>query len=236
MFERTARDRLILQRNFPASCRMPKPTGGFDHADRTAWRKVVDMTAVASLPTGPVSGKLYEDWTEKLNSRVGVTRSVAGYFESARYWVESRWFQVRRRDVSDLFVSKVHSAKIPARASLLVAQNILGDTRDDVVTLVTAPNSAALAASVACLVDPRVWQTVSGRVSFLDASEGSVTAVPADDPRLIVTEPLTLGNTRLIAAGWLSLNTHVYVALALAAAMLLALSTSLFVQGVGRRN
>lgn len=234
-FERAARDRLIMQRNFPASCRMAKPAGGFEQADRTAWRRTLDTTTVATLPTGPVSGKLYEDWTQKLNSRSGVTRSVSGYFDSARNWIDTRWYRIGQA-ASSLFVNTVHPVKIPPRASLMMAQNITGDTRNDVVTLVTAPNSAALATSVACLVDPRVWQTVSGRVSFLDASEGSVTVVPADDPRLIVTQPLTLGNTRLIAAGWLSLNNHVYVALALAAAMLLALSTTLFVQGVGRRN
>lgn len=233
-FEQVARDRLIMQRNFPASCRMAKPVGGFAHADKTAWRRT-DMMPVATVPTGPVSGKLFDDWTTKLNARTGVVNSVSGYYEQARFWVDTHWFRATRSVIS-LFVSTTHSGKIPPRASLFVAQNILGDTRDDVVTLISAPNATALAASVACLVDPRVWQTVSGRLSFLDATEGSVTGVPADDPRLIVTEPLTLGNTRLIAAGWLSLNNHVYVGLALAAAMLLALSTTLFVQGVGRRN
>ncbi len=234
-FEQAARDRLIMQRNFPASCRMAKPVGGYEHADRTAWRRGIDMTATASLPSGPVSGKLYEDWSSKLSARTSVSKNFTGYFDSVRFWVDARWY--RTLDfASNLFVSKTYSSKIPSRASLVVAQSMLGDTRDDVVTLITAPNASALAGAVACLVDPRVWQTVSGRLSFLDATEGSVTGVPADDPRLIVTEPLTLGNTRLIAAGWLSLNAHIYVGLALAAAMLLALSTTLFVQGVGRRN
>ena len=61
-------------------------------------------------------------------------------------------------------------------------------------------------------------------------------AVAADDARLIVTQPLTIENTRLIAAGWLSLNSHIYVALALAMAALLAIATTFFVQSVGRKN
>lgn len=53
--------------------------------------------------------------------------------------------------------------------------------------------------------------------------------------RLIVTQPLTIENSRLIVAGWLSLNSQVYVAMAFAAALLLALTTSLFIRNVGRR-
>ena len=81
-FEQAARDRLIMQRNFPASCRMSKPVGGYEHADRTAWRKGVDYTATASLPSGPVSGKLYEDWSSKLKAGTNVSRSVTGYYDA----------------------------------------------------------------------------------------------------------------------------------------------------------
>ncbi|MCC2110057.1 MAG: hypothetical protein KDJ40_21825, partial [Hyphomicrobiales bacterium] len=111
-----------------------------------------------------------------------------------------------------------------------------GDTIDDVWTLVTAPTSADLAESVPCLVDPRVWRQIAGRMSILDASEGSVVTAPARAQRLIVTQPLTIENSRLIAAGWLSLNSQIYVAVALVIAMLLALTTSLFVRNVGRRQ
>ena len=86
-----------------------------------------------------------------------------------------------------------------------------------------------------CLVDPRVWGQIAGRLSILDATEGSVVSAPAMAQHLIVTQPLTIENSRLIAAGWLSLNSQVYVALALVAALLLAISTSVFVRNVGRR-
>ena len=69
----------------------------------------------------------------------------------------------------------------------------------------------------------------------MDASEGSVVSAPATAQRLIVTQPLTVENSRLIVAGWLSLNSQVYVAAAFALALLLALTTSVFIRSVGRR-
>ena len=85
-------------------------------------------------------------------------------------------------------------------------------------------------------LDLQILTEVAGRMSILDASEGSVVTAPARAQRLIVTQPLTIENSRLIAAGWLSLNSQIYVAVALVIAMLLALTTSLFVRNVGRRQ
>jgi hypothetical protein len=105
-----------------------------------------------------------------------------------------------------------------------------------VKTLVTAPDAATLAHSVACLVDPRVWRQISGGMAVLNMSDAQIIASPAQDTRLISTQPFTLQNARLIAAGWFSLNNKVYVGLALLLGLILALTTSLFVRNVGRRQ
>jgi cellulose synthase operon protein B len=253
-YEAVARNRLVLERNFPAACRMPKPPGGFERAVNTAWRRV-DPTATATIAqnrtrqsisldgspvsalqvTGNASGALYDEWNAKVRNQGAFGAYAAHVFTNVKSWVGSKvssvieWFGAT-------IVSGPPAPQITARTSLVVAQNILGDSADDVWMLIMAPTSADLAESVPCLVDPRVWGQIAGRLSLLDASEGTVQSAPADAQRLIVTQPLTVENSRLIAAGWLSLNSQVYVALALFIAVLLALTTTFFVRNVGRRH
>jgi hypothetical protein len=259
-YEAVARNRLVLERNFPSACRMAKPPGGFEHALNTGWRRT-DTTATASIQktrmrslferrstapgldgspvgalqiTGQASGALYDEWNSKLRSQGVVAAYVQNFVSGAKLWATSHarsvvaWFGAT-------IVSGPAAPSITSRASLVVAQGMLGDTADDVWTLITAPNSAELAESVPCLVDPRVWSQIAGRLSILDASEGSVVSAPATSQRLIVTQPLTVENSRLIVAGWLSLNSQVYVAAAFVMALFLALTTSLFIRSVGRR-
>ncbi|MBX3527775.1 MAG: cellulose biosynthesis cyclic di-GMP-binding regulatory protein BcsB [Rhodoblastus sp.] len=260
-YESLARNRLVLERNFPSACRMPKPPGGFERAINSAFRRVDDVSTatirqsqsraifvgpnrrnsydhspVGSLQiTGQASGALFDEWNSKVRSTNAFSSYVQRTYASMREWTSARvegvvsWFGAT-------LASGPVEPEINARASLIVAQNMIGDTIDDVWTLVTAPTSADLAESVPCLVDPRVWRQIAGRMSILDASEGSVVTAPARAQRLIVTQPLTIENSRLIAAGWLSLNSQIYVAVALVIAMLLALTTSLFVRNVGRRQ
>jgi cellulose synthase operon protein B len=259
-YEAVARNRLVLERNFPSACRMAKPPGGFEHALNSGWRRT-DTTATASIQqtrmrslfdkrspgqgldgapvgslqiTGQASGALYDEWNTKLRSQGAVANYVQNFVTGAKMWVV-----LHVKSVVDWFGATIVSGPvaptITSRASLVVAQSMLGDSAEDVWTLITAPNSGELAESVPCLVDPRVWTQIAGRLSILDASEGSVVSAPATSQRLIVTQPLTIENSRLIVAGWLSLNSQVYVAAAFIAALMLALTTSLFVRSVGRR-
>ena len=71
---------------------------------------------------------------------------------------------------------------------------------------------------------------------MLNASDAEVVEVPAENPRLIPTQPLSIENSRLIIAGWFSLNTKIYVELALCIALLLAWTTRRFISVVGRRT
>lgn len=93
-----------------------------------------------------------------------------------------------------------------------------------------------LSHSVACLVDPRVWRQIGGRVAALNMSDAQVVTMQAGDPQLIGTQPFSLQNARLIAAGWFSLNSQIYVALALLICVGLAAATTAFVRNVGRRQ
>ncbi len=126
--------------------------------------------------------------------------------------------------IGSAIISKSASARpvLTRQASLVMAQDLTGSTPDSVRTLVTAPNAAMLAQSVNCLVDPRVWQQISGKVSVLNAAEGAIVDIPVENARLVATQPLSIDNMRLIAAGWLSLNRNIYVLLAFILALVLA--------------
>lgn len=123
-----------------------------------------------------------------------------------------------------------------AGASLLVAQGSPETWPSGVTMLVSAPNAAMLSQAVACLIEPRVWGGLSGRLSLIDASSGVVRSVGAERATFVRTERLTVGNLRLIAAGWLSMNPTSYAVLALIIATVLALATWWLVGHVGRRQ
>ena len=67
-------------------------------------------------------------------------------------------------------------------------------------------------------------------------SQAKINVSPVVDSRFVMTQPLSLGNARLIAAGWLSLHATLYVVAALMLAGLLATATRWFVRHVGRRT
>ena len=259
-FEASARHRLMLERNFPAACRMATPPGGFERMANGVWRdraiapaasvsrrsamidlkapsRPVDRLPVGSLKfNGSTTGALFEEWNAKVRAHSGAGAYISNAFESAMGWFTAKWAGANAWVDAKLSSARSSETVISSRASLLVAQNILGGTSEDVWTVITAPNSRELAESVPCLVDPRVWGKISGRMSMLDTDEGSVISAPVDASRLIVTHALSIDNLRLIAAGWLSLNWHVYVLLALGMALVLAVSTARFVRNVGRKT
>jgi hypothetical protein len=71
---------------------------------------------------------------------------------------------------------------------------------------------------------------------MLDASEGKIKTVAADSSRLVVTQPLSVGNVRLIAASWLSLNQGVYVILSLIVSLALSAATVWLIRNTGRKQ
>ena len=121
------------------------------------------------------------------------------------------------------------------RSMLIVSQGFPADDSRNLWTLVTAPDSAMLKAGVDCLTHPRIWTSVSGRLSALQADE-TVRSVRDDGGRrYFATAPWSLGNLRLIGAAWLSLNSLAYVAACSALVLCLAASTLWLVLNVGRR-
>jgi hypothetical protein len=126
--------------------------------------------------------------------------------------------------------------EIGQSASLIVAQGYRGADRDDVVTIVTAPDPGSLARSVEAMVSPSRWTGWRGRLAVMNEAAEILDTAEAARIRLIETQPISLLNSRLIAAGWLSLHPAFYVIGALLMAALLALTANTLVKNVGRRN
>ena len=230
--ETMARHRLVLQRNFPASCHMPTPQGGFRRAERLAGLRAAEAVG-QTQPAAPVD--LYEQWDSELRSSPGLLGRALSRVENAGGWALSRVASAR-----DAFTGALDSAPAAATVQrgtpLVLAQAILGSNAEDVRTVVTAPDSVTLQQSVACLVDPRVWRQIAGRMAMLNSADGQIIPVPVDGSTLIATQSFSVQNIRLIVAGWLSLNNKIYVLLMLLVAALLALATREFIANVGRKN
>ncbi len=229
--EQIARNRLVLQRNFPAACHLPKPPGGFKAAF------MFDRMPVGSVPKENAANQtdLFEEWDNRIRSQSRVMGHISGFVRAISDWFRGTYSSARVWIDKQLDISGAGSPITP-ESSLILAQNILGDSTDHVWTIVTAPNTGLLAQSVSCLVDPRVWRQIAGRIAVLNAGDGTVATIAATDSRLIPTQPLSVRNVRLIVAGWFSLNSKIYVLTALIIALLLAASTQVFLRHVGRRT
>ncbi|MDF2116470.1 cellulose biosynthesis cyclic di-GMP-binding regulatory protein BcsB [Roseiarcaceae bacterium H3SJ34-1] len=229
--EALARHRLVLQRNFPAACHMPTPQGGFRYAEHTSKYRN-DPLSVGAIGD-PDQSRLFEEWDANIRSQGGILARLRTRYDRAVTWATDIYADLHNW-VSARLETQIRRPILTRQASLIVAQDLVNGSPDSLRTLVTAPNAAVLAQSVSCLVDPRVWQQIAGRVSVLNAAEGAIVNIPVETSYLIATQPLSINNLRLIAAGWLSLNPNIYVFMVLILALLLAAATNWFLKGVGR--
>jgi hypothetical protein len=233
--EQMARHRLVLQKNFPASCHMPTPEGGFRRAERLAGILAAQAVGQTTKPAAPAPVDLYAQWDSELRSSPGFFGRTLSYVEGAGSWALSKVAGARDA-VTGTFPIAPTGPVLSRGTPLVMAQSILGSNAEDVRTIITAPDSVTLQQSVACLVDPRVWGQISGRIAMLDTADGRILPVPVDGATLIATQVFSVQNVRLIVAGWFSLNNKIYVILALLLAALLALTTREWVSHVGRKN
>ena len=120
-------------------------------------------------------------------------------------------------------------------ASLIVGEGLSTAAATNAVIVVSASSAQELAQSVACLVDPRVWDGLSGEIATLPTGAERLTSTAAARTRFISTRGPSAGNLRLIAAGWLSLNPGWFTTLVAAAAGFLALCTYWLIGNVGRK-
>ncbi len=228
-----ARNRLVLQKNLPAACHLR-------HAPAAVAAAPIDLAALLASPPDARKAddrELFEQWSESLAGQERWRKWIGEAGARLGALAHDLWRGTIDEAQTLVADGDEQAAKIIYQRdnSLLIAQSARGATADDVWTLVTAPNSSVLAESVECVSDPRVWRLVDGRISILNDSDGAVSSLPPKTVRFVVTQPLSLSNVRLIAAGWFSLNAGAYVSLVLVVAFLLAIATHGFVRNVGRR-
>jgi len=244
-FTRETRNRLVLQKNFPIACqealppkRRRTPLSWLDPSN-------VDYSAVGALTrelpnVGAATARgerdLFGEWSARLHGDDDWLRRASEQILRSMDWAKDKFGGARVWASRRLGKLAASDPMLTEDELLLVGQGVIGESARDVWTVVTAPNAEELAENVRCLVDPRIARQISGRLSFLDAGEARIDATPAENSRFIPTQPFSLGNIRLIAAGWLSLHPPVFVLAALTLASLLAFATRLFVRKVGRRT
>ena len=224
--ETLSRYNLALQRNFPAAC----------HAV-TGVSRLIRPRVEAAAPVRD-SEAMAREWKEaqRADSHVWAIgrRAVELVRDGGKIARRAAGALARRlapeRPDDDL------TQVIGPESALLMAQSSLSGSENGVWTLVTAPNPSALNEAMACAVDPRVWAQLRGRIAALDPTEAQVTSLASRDLAFVTTQPLSISNARLVAAGWFSSNRWTYVGLLLAFAIALGTATFWLVRNLGRRQ
>ncbi len=96
------------------------------------------------------------------------------------------------------------------------------------LTLVTARDDHSLATGAAAMTDPSRVASFDGRAVLLDDGSQTADLTPARDTVFFRTEGFSIGNDRLVAAGWVSKHAGWYIGSVFLACMMLGASTSAF--------
>ncbi len=241
-FARQNAARIALERNYPVRCALGAADFG---AAPTRIAATVAHKPAAKAPNPETINVSANDKTLETSWKYQ-TRIGHGWFSTAwlphfhvsalaglRAAIWRRLTAGTAHILTGLAPQKSVSVITPA-ASLLVGQGSNGSTGLGIWTLVTARDAISLRRDAACLADPRVWNQLRGAVSALNLSEARIDANDSSRLRFIQTQQFSIGNVRLIAAGWFSHNIWAYIGLVLATALSLGGMTRMFVRRVGR--
>ncbi|MEE2951241.1 MAG: cellulose biosynthesis cyclic di-GMP-binding regulatory protein BcsB [Pseudomonadota bacterium] len=117
-------------------------------------------------------------------------------------------------------------------ARVILAQAATPGSQPHAWSVVAAPDEAALSQGIALLSGGSGWDRLSGAVGTVD-DKGDVETFAANRERLFETQPRSLTNLRLVFAGWLSRHVQTYMISILLLALLLGVSTHLFLRQLG---
>lgn len=172
-----------------------------------------------SLPQGPSGTEVMRRWEEQQQGRDPL-RNTLSKMENA---------------VSGLFFAPpIQHRRLAPGTTLVLAQGYPQSGSDSFWTIVTAPSTTALAIAVEDIVAPQNWRQLVGQEARYDMQSGLIEAEDSAPHFHVVTQPGSLANWRLVAAGWLSGNPLIYAGLLLLAALLLAVTTGRAVRHDGK--
>lgn len=118
-------------------------------------------------------------------------------------------------------------------AALLIAQKEMPS--GGVWTVVSSPSDDAMTATIDAVMERSTWTRLNGSIQSFSTSGQVTEQVSPRDIALFQTQPMSIGNMRLIIAGWLSNHVMEYTLAQLGAAIMLGASTFLMLK-LGRRK
>ena len=206
----------------------PGDLGGDDAWQATSAPNAVVAVAPEFSPPSEVDTQAtFDRWRDALSNGGGWRGNVSALQD----WFQ-RTFQFSGASLRFL-PSADEAFQAPRGATTMLAQ-AESPSGDHAWTLLTAPSSGLLRSGANALTAQHQWSQLSGHVVTYDAKTAVISTQPVATFSFVVTQPLSLGNLRFIAANWLSDNILAFSLLLLAACVLLGLVTSSFLSRIGR--
>ncbi|MCT8266422.1 cellulose biosynthesis cyclic di-GMP-binding regulatory protein BcsB [Afifella sp. JA880] len=170
-----------------------------------------------------------DDWTEQMRENGG----FGGPFERAISWLKD---QVGSATGNIGLGEGPDPLRVKPGSTLVLAQAEAPANEGRTWTVVTAPTSGELAASVAQINTASLLYRLDGRALAFGRNDGDITRATNGSFYYVTTQPLSFQNIRLVAAGWMSLNIVYYVLGLIAACACLGLATTALLRRVGHSS
>jgi hypothetical protein len=155
-------------------------------------------------------------WGERIDPESGWLGPATGAAE----WL--RGLATSSLRAAGLIASPPTRVTITPDTSFVITQGLLDGSA---LTLVTAPDEAMTASGTAAITAPEQLSRLGGKAASLTEDEADADIVLTRDTRFFPTQPFSVENYRLIAAGWLSNHAAWYIGAVLVIALLLGSST-----------
>lgn len=172
------------------------------------------------------TGAVFDEWRTKVSG--GSWRGQMSAFEG---WLK-RTFDISLGALR--FAPSSEMAVVPPESARLVIAQGPSPSGEGTWTVVAAPNADALMNSVFTLSEQARWEQIAGYMTFLSPGEDAIDVRPTNAFTFLPTQPLSLGNIRLIAANWLSSNILSYAVILVGFSLLLGLATAVLLNRLGR--
>ncbi|MBM7046484.1 cellulose biosynthesis cyclic di-GMP-binding regulatory protein BcsB [Rhizobium lusitanum] len=168
------------------------------------------------------------DWRSRISGGL-----LQGQFDRFQQWMH-RNFDISLSSLR--FMPGSEQVFTPSNANTFLIAQEANSTNDATWTVITAPSAGDLRAGVEAMTSQLDWPQISGRITVYSGKTGKIETVPVSRFDLVMSQPWSLTNYRLIAANWLSSNILSYAFLLVIGSLLLGISTASILSKIGRRE
>ncbi len=188
--------------------------------------------AVASLSFGGASSKEAAPASEAPSEMSKIFAPATDLIEAVKAPAQSLLAELRLTPAGDTKNSS--SAFRPDdKTGLLIAQKEMPS--GGVWTVVSSPSEETLSTTIDAVMERSTWTRLNGSIQSFSTTGQVLGQVSPRDVSLFQTQPLSIGNVRLIIAGWFSNHAMEYTLSQAGAAIVLGASTFLLLR-LGRRR